>query len=158
GGAVPTGTGLGGTIGNGWMTCYHEGDPKFATLGISKFKCFVIDTTKAATAGTSGNNVSCNGVLPACVTTVPHSRTGYDGNSSTKEFTKIIPDGLLAPGSHVEYFFRKGHASNPTLEFALCPDTSRITSQPSEGSTDQHRWQQFAVLPDRWKSNSFGPQ
>jgi hypothetical protein len=39
----------------------------------------------------------------------------------------------------------------------MCPDTNLITPQSREGpSTDQHRWQQFAVLPDRWKNNAFG--
>src|SRR5262249_5301814 len=114
--ASPTaaaGSGLRGTTGNGWMSTYHESDPKFATLGISKFKCFVIDTTKTASSTPALDNVSCNGVLPAWLTTVPQSRTGWDGQASTKEFTKIIPDGLLTPGSHVQYFYRKSHAANP---------------------------------------------
>jgi hypothetical protein len=38
----------------------------------------------------------------------------------------------------------------------MCPDTNFITPQAREGSTDQHRWQQFAVLPDRWKNAAFG--
>ena len=154
GGSVPTGTGL--TFGS-WMTTYHESDPKFAALGVNKFKCFVIDTTKAATATAALNNVSCNGVVPAWLTTVPRSRTGYDGNAQTKEFTKIIPDGLLTPGSHVQYFYRKSHAIDAFVRYAMCPDTNFITPQNSEaGSTDQHRWQQFSVLPDRWKNTAFG--
>ena len=56
GGAVPTGTGL--TPG-AWMTMYHESDPKYATLGVNKFKCVVIDTTKAATSSPALNNVNC---------------------------------------------------------------------------------------------------
>src|SRR5262249_2620543 len=106
------------------------------------------------------DNVSCNGVLPAWLSgpgSVPTSRTGWDGNASTFEFTKIIPDGQLTPGSHVQYFYRKSHASNPlgtglTNPSAMCPDTNFITPQNDEGSSDQHRWQQFGVLPDRWKS------
>ena len=155
GGGVPTGTGL--TPGN-YMTMYHESDPKFATLGVNKFKCFVIDTTKAATSSPTLDNVNCTGVVPAWLATVPRSRTGWDGNAQTKEFTKIIPDGILTPGSHVAYFYRKSHAINPLLNFAMCPDTNLITPQSREGSTDQHRWQQFAVLPDRWKNAAFGGQ
>jgi hypothetical protein len=153
-------TGLGGLapITSSWMTMYHELDPKFATLGVNKFKCFVIDTTKAATSSPTLDNVNCTGVVPAWLTTIPHSRTGYDGNAQTKEFTKIIPDGLLTPGSHVEYFYRKSHAINPLLEYSMCPDTNLITPQSREGSTDQHRWQQFSVLPDRWKNTAFGGQ
>ena len=139
-----------------WMTMYHELDPKFATLGVNKFKCFVIDTTKAASSTAALNNVNCTGVVPAWLTTVPRSRTGWDGNAQTKEFTKIIPDRLLTPGSHVAYFYRKSHAIDPLVRYAMCPDTNFITPQNSEGSTDQHRWQQFSVLPDRWKNNAFG--
>ena len=92
------------------------------------------------------------------LTTVPQSRTGWDGNAQTKEFTQIIPDGLLTPGAHVQYFYRKSHAIDPFLRYAMCPDTNFITPQPSEGSTDMHRWQQFGVLPDRWKNSAFGGQ
>jgi hypothetical protein len=152
------GTSLGGpgNITSSWMTTYHELDPKFATLGVNKFKCFVIDTTKAASSTSTLNNVNCTGVVPVWLTTVPQSRTGYDGNAQTKEFSKIIPDGLLTPGSHVAYFYRKSHAIDPLLEFAMCPDTNLITPQSREGSTDQHRWQEFSVLPDRWKNTAFG--
>jgi hypothetical protein len=87
---------------------------------------------------------------------VPSSRTGWDGSATTKEFTKILPDGLLTPGSHVQYFFRKSHNIDPFVRFAMVPDTNIITPQNSEGSTDQHRWQQFSVLPDRWKASAFG--
>jgi hypothetical protein len=156
GGAVPTGTGL--TPGR-YMTTIEEGDPKFTTLGVAKFRCFVVDTTKAATttAGTGGtNNVACDGTVPAWLTAVPQSRTGWDGLTTTKEFTKIIPDGLLTPGSHVQYFYRKSHSADPFLNHVMCPDTNFITPQSRELSTDQHRWQQFSVLPDRWKNAAFG--
>jgi hypothetical protein len=57
----------------------------------------------------------------------------------------------------VQYFYRKSHDANPTLNFAMTPDTNLITPQPREGpSLDQHRWQQFSVLPDRWKNGAFG--
>jgi hypothetical protein len=153
GGAVPTGTLL--TSGR-YMTMIHEDDPKFVALGVNKFTCFVLDTTKAATSSPTVNNVACNGTVPAWLMTVPQSRTGWNGSATTKEFTKIIPDGLLTPGSHVQYFYRKSHSIDPFLSFAMVPDTNLITPQSREGSTDQHRWQQFAVLPDRWKSGSFG--
>ena len=153
GGSSPTGTGL--TPGR-YMTMFHESDPKFTTLGVNKFKCFVIDTTKAASSTATLNNVNCTGVVPAWLTTVPQSRTGWDGLATTKEFTKIIPDGQLTPGSHVAYFYRKSHAVDPFVRFAMCPDTNFITPQGNEGSTDQHRWQQFSVLPDRWKNGAFG--
>ncbi|MEQ1831562.1 MAG: FlgD immunoglobulin-like domain containing protein [Candidatus Eisenbacteria bacterium] len=154
GASVPTGQGL---VTSGWMTMYHESDAKFVTLGVNKFKCFVIDTTKAFTSSVSLNNASCSGVVPAWLAAVPQARTGFDGSATTKEFTKIIPDGLLTPGSHVQYFYRKSHAIDPFLRYAMCPDTNFITPQVNEGpNTDMHRWQQFSVLPDRWKNNVFG--
>ncbi len=155
GGAVPTGTGI-VVNPNGYMTCIHEDDPKFLTLGVNKFKCFVIDTTKAATSTATLNNVNCTGIVPAWLTTLPQNTTGWDGSATTKEFTKIIPDGLLTPGAHVQYFYRKSHAVDPLLSHAMCPDTNAITPQGREGSSDQHRWQQFGVLPDRWKNGAFG--
>ena len=153
GGAVPTGTALTPTV---YITCIHESDPKFATLGVDKFRCFVVDTTKSATNSPSGVNVICDGTVPPWLTTVPQSRTGYDGSNTTKEFTKIIPDGLLTPGSHVQYFFRKSRADDPFTAFAMVPDTNVITPQSREGSTDQHRFEHVAVLPDRWKNAAFG--
>jgi hypothetical protein len=139
-----------------YMTMMHEADPKFATLGVDKFWCFVMDTTKSATSSPALNNVQCNGTVPAWLTTVPPSRTGWNGSSTTKEFTKILPDGLLTPGSHVQYFFRQSHAIDPFLNYTMMPDTNRITPQSGEGSVDLHRWQQFSVLPDRWKHGAFG--
>jgi len=156
GGAVPTGTGIITAPNTGFMTTIHEADPKFATLGVNKFWCFVLDTTKAATSSPTVNNVACNGTVPAWLTTIPQSRTGWNGSATTKEFTKIIPDGLLTPGSHVQYFYRKSHAIDPFLSYAMTPDTNFITPQSREGSTDMHRWQQFSVLPDRWKNAAFG--
>jgi hypothetical protein len=44
------------------------------------------------------SNIQCTGAVPAYL---PAGTVG-----TTKEFTKIIPDGLLTPGAHVEYFFR----------------------------------------------------
>jgi hypothetical protein len=153
GGSVFASTGL--TPGS-YMTTIHEADPKFAPLGVNKFVCFVIDTTKAATSSPTVNNVACDGTVPAWLATVPHSRTGWNGSATTKEFTKIIPDGLLTPGSHVQYFYRKSHSIDPFLNYAMVPDTNLITPQSREGSTDQHRWQQFSVLPDRWKNGAYG--
>jgi hypothetical protein len=70
------------------------------------------------------------------------------------EGTKILPDGLLTPGSHVQYFYVKKDLVAGTT--ALCPDTSVVYPQAAEGSLDAHRWQQFSVLPDAWKFSSYG--
>ena len=153
-GPVVAGSALtGGT----YIGMLHESDPKYTTLGINKFRCFVVDTLKAATSTGVVNNVLCDGTVPAWLTTVPQSRTGWDGLNTTKEFTKIIPDGLLTPGSHVQYFFRKSHNIDPLLAYSMVPDTTTIVPQNGEGpSNDGHRWQQFGVLPDRYKDPAFG--
>lgn len=134
--------------GTAWQSTLHELDPHFTTLGISKNRCFVVDTL--------GNlvdpNVVCNGTPPAWVTTLPASRTGYDGSATTIEYTSILPDGIFTPGTHVQYFFRRQDLKGVSTVFDMCPDTNTVTPQALEGSTDAHRWQEFSVLPDRWKS------
>jgi hypothetical protein len=137
---------IGGTA---WQSTLHELDPNFTTLGISKNRCFMVDTLGSLV----DPNVSCTSTPPAWVTTVPGSRTGYDGNVTTIEYTSILPDGIFTPGTHVEYFFRRQDFKGPNVgTFDMCPDTNTVTPQELEGSTDAHRWQEFSVLPDRWKS------
>jgi hypothetical protein len=38
----------------------------------------------------------------------------------------------------------------------MCPDTTRAFPQLGEDSWDAHRWQQFSVLPDRYKAPEYG--
>jgi hypothetical protein len=138
---------IGTALGSGvYMTTYHELDPKYSTLGYNKFWCFVVDTGLTATQ----LNIKCDGTIPAWLTTVPTTRTGWDGTNVTREFSKIIPDGLLTPGSHVQYFFRKSQSLGVGTA-TLAPDTNIVDPQNSESTRDGHRWQQFSVLPDRWK-------
>ena len=146
--------GKAGGVGNGsYQSTYHELDPHFQTLGIVKTQCFVIDTSLSATSA----NISCDSTVAiAWLTTVPRSRTGWNGIYGTKEYTKIIPDGLLTPGSHVQYFYRK-QANDGSGDFVMLPDTTTIWPQNNEGPNyDAHRWQHFGVLPDRWKDVAFG--
>ncbi|MCC6653360.1 MAG: VCBS repeat-containing protein [Candidatus Eisenbacteria bacterium] len=151
-----------------WMGTYHESDPKYMTLGIPRFQCYVVDTLYPATSSPLRNNVTCNASVPAWLTTLPPTYTGWSGSNTTREGSKIIPDGLLTPGAHVQYFIRRSHIANPAA-YALVPDTTRVTPQPDEiatvgdvctpaagGSLDGHRWQRFGVLPDRWKNPAFG--
>jgi len=134
-----------------YSSTYHESDPKFPILGILKNKCFLKDTTLSAV----DSNIVCDGVtIPTWLSSVPPSRTGWDNQLTTKEYTKIIPDGLLTPGSHVQYFFRK-QAADSTGGFVMVPDTTLIQYQGDESNYDGHRWQQFSVLPDKWKSGAF---
>ena len=60
----------------------------------------------------------------------------------TYEFTKIIPDGLLTPGAHVQYFFRRTPGLSAAVD--LLPDTNFVfnasrPTAPAGGS--------FSVLP-----------
>jgi hypothetical protein len=143
-----------------WATMLHESDPKFGALGIAKPRCFLIQPN--AGAATDETNITCGGgSYPPAWTAQPGS--GFDPNEVpgqpgyTREYTKIIPDGLLTPGSHVEYFFRKSALAAPAVAM-LAPDTMRIVPQPVNDDQDGHRWQQFGVLPDRWKDPAFGGQ
>jgi hypothetical protein len=140
-----------------WMTCYHENDPHGGLggpLAVVRPRCFLIDTLGVLTDA----NITCSGVAPGWVTTVPASRTGYNGNAYTSEATSIFPDGIFTPGTHVEYFIRRNDGPTMPLpgQFTLCPDTTVVTPQPLESSLDAHRWQEFSVLPDRWKDGAYG--
>jgi hypothetical protein len=128
-----------------WMATYHESDPHYATLGILKNRCFV---TGAADPVTS---VVCDGSVPSYISSRPEHA---DVTGTTREFTKILPDGLLTPGSHVQYFFRAQEGTSPEPMTGMCPDTT-VVLQIDEGSTDGHRWQQFGVLPNRWKNPAY---
>lgn len=155
-----------------WMTAYHETElsgsytDKFypsgnsharTGLGIPRNICFLADTAGATSAILcgSGNTGGAN-YPPDWITTLPHSTTGWNGTTTTTEGTKIIPDGVLTPGSHVEYFFRRQDGPGAGDPVAIGPDTTVVTPQNSEGpNIDGHRWQEFSVLPDRWKSGSY---
>lgn len=143
-----------------WCSNYHETDlaGSRASLGIPRNRCFVIDTLSSSLYDP---NVHCGspakGVYPpAWVTTLPASRTGWDGTTTTVEGTKILPDGQFTPGAHVQYFIRRQDLDQPVTVFEMVPDTNIVYPQPGEGNLDGHRWQQFAVLPDRWKDQAFG--
>jgi len=143
-----------------WMTAYHEADiyvngvsgalTHRGALTIARNVCFVADTATSV----SVKEVICGDpaglgpyTYPPAWTSAPGS--GYNGVSTTREGNKIIPDGLLTPGSHVEYFFRRQDGTDPNV--FLMPDTNAVTPQNLESSTDGHRWQEFSVLPDSWK-------
>jgi len=169
--------------GNTYQTTYHDSDPKFGVLGIVKGICYMTNPTGVANSTNISCDPTFNATNPlvsrgaggikpwmldetdpAHISGAPGSDVGVAvavdathpiGTFQTKEYTKIIPDGLLTPGSHVQYFFRKQRADN-SLSFVMNPDTTNISPQLSEGNFDGHRWQQFGVLPDRWKGTEFG--
>jgi len=132
-----------------FMSYYHDTDAKgsSAQLGVLKTRCFLTNV------GGPLPDVTCNGTVPAWVgiSGVANPATGWDGNVFTYEYTKILPDGLFTPGTHVQYFFAKYDNGNNLL--AMVPDTTVVFPQNAESSTDGHRWQQWSVLPDTWKSS-----
>ncbi|HTM57063.1 MAG TPA: FlgD immunoglobulin-like domain containing protein [Candidatus Udaeobacter sp.] len=73
----------------------------------------------------------------------------YITNQFSSPSVKIIPDSLLTPGSHVEYFFRV----QTTSGIVLLPDSNLVLQASGERSIDGHRWEEFSVLPDLRKTN-----
>jgi hypothetical protein len=136
--------GIGGPASPVWMGTLHESDPNFASLGIAHNVCFLVDPN----GSTDQSNIVCGGTPPA-----PYG--GVSG--TTKEGTKILPDGWFTPGTHVEYFLRKSLLESPGT-VSLLFDTSVVLPQDPVGSVDvdQERWSSFDVLPDMWKSVRYG--
>jgi hypothetical protein len=134
---------IGGPSSPVWMGALHELDPSFATLGIAHNVCFLINPA----GSTDQSNIVCGGTPPA-----PYG--GVSG--TTKEGTKILPDGWFTPGTHVEYFLRRSLLESPGT-VSLLFDTSRVFPQDPGGSPDydQERWSSFDVLPDMWKSTRY---
>lgn len=140
-----------------YATTYHESDPHGgigAPLALVRNLCFVNDL-----AG-SLNDITCGrsnepSWPPAWVTSEVSGTNpaGIPVSLQSGEATKIFPDGLFTPGTHVQYFFRREDGSNPV---AVVPDSEVVFTQANEGSSDAHRWQQFAVLPDMWKKPAYG--
>ena len=154
--------------GSDWQTTYHEQDPRFAQLGVAKNRCFLANpaagqpvSCKSRTpASTADCNVVCEllpggapfGVFPPAWTAAA-GLVAENGLplGQTYEFTKIIPDGQLTPGSHVQYFYRREPGQMQPVD--IWPDTTQIF----DGSTaDGGRWFNFSVLPDNWKKQAYG--
>jgi hypothetical protein len=100
-------------------------------------------------------DVICDGTVPT--DNLPGGYLPVGTAGTTREFSKILPDGILTCGAHVQYFFRdvKGSKTDTLTVSGIMPDTNEVTPQLEEGSTDGHRWQQFGVLPDCWKNASY---
>jgi hypothetical protein len=135
---------IGNPVSPVWSGTISELDQKFATLGISKNVCFLIDPAGANNI----SNTQCDGTVPAAYGAV---------SGQSKENTKIIPDGYLTPGSHVEYFLRRTTLENPGTVVMLF-DTNAVFPQDPGGNidTDAERWSNFDVEPDMWKSTRYG--
>ena len=139
-----------------WASMYHEADPKYVTLGIPKNRCFLVDPAGAI----NSTNITCgNGTFPPPWTANPNAgmmpSEGGLAPGLTREFSQIIPDGQLTPGSHVQYFLRVSDQSSPLASLGMNPDTNFVLGQ-GECSQDCARWASFGILPDRWKDPAFG--
>jgi len=136
--------GIGGPSAPLWMGALHEDDPNFAALGIAHNVCFLADPN----GPDDESNLDCDGVPPAGYGAAP---------GTTKEGTKILPDGWFSPGTHVEYFLRRSLIESPGTAILLF-DTTRVFPQDPSGNVDldQERWSSFDVLPDLWKSTRYG--
>jgi hypothetical protein len=152
-----------------WHTMYHESDPKYTVLGIAKNRCFVVDPSvgrgltcsSKTTTSVTACNVICgshpvSSQFPPLWTDDLNSGMAPSENGlpagQTYEYTKIIPDGLLTPGAHVQYFFRRTPGLSAGVDHDLLPDTNFVFNPFSDGA----RWWHFSVLPDRWKDGAFG--
>jgi FlgD Ig-like domain len=154
-----------------WMTMYNELDPKFATLGVDKNRCFLENLSKR----TGDINVNCGnlnghlGEYPPASPGLPYQSGGTAIAASglkqsenglalghTYEFSKILPDGQFTPGTEVQYFYRKSTVGD-VVAFDMSPDTNFIFPQGETfGYFDFHRWRDVEILPDRWKDPAFG--
>ena len=152
---------------NNWHTTYHESDPKYTILGISKNRCFIVDPSfgrgQSCNSKTTTSVTSCNlicGTHPVSGTFPPLWTSDLTSglaatenglpNGRTYEYTKIIPDGLLTPGAHVQYFYRRSPGASAAVDHL--PDTNFVFNSFADAS----RWYHISVLPDRWKDGAFG--
>ena len=165
-----------------WMSTYHEeelgigaGDAYTAStvvrlgVGLKRHKCFL--ATNTAQPGDidcehdpAGIETPAAGASPGIfdLTWVLAPGSGYGADNGghqysrayTIEGTKIIPDGLLTPGAHVEYFWRKAEGGAAAMT-GMMPDTNVVVPQLGERNNDGHRFAGFGALPDRWKQASY---
>ena len=135
---------IGNPASPGWQSTLHEADPNFASLGIQKNVCFLVDPNGPV----DDSNLTCSGTPPAVYGPV---------SGTTKEGTKILPDGWFTPGTHIEYFVRRSTLEAPAVATLLF-DTTRVFPQDPSGLADfdGDRWHSVDVLPDLWKSSRFG--
>ncbi len=135
---------IGNPIPPQWMSSLHEADPKFAALGINHSVCFLVDPNGANDI----SNTDCTGTPPPAYGAV---------NGSSKEGTKILPDGWFSPGTHIEYFVRWSRTDDPG-QVSLLFDTTNVFVQDPVGNPDfdAERFTSVDVLPDMWKSSRYG--
>jgi len=144
-------------LGVGYGDAYAGTTRVRAGLGVKRHKCFLPTENAAATGPLDCEHDPDN-------IETPDNGAGYDlryvlntgsgygpdlngphayGRQYTVEGTKIIPDGMLTPGAHVEYFWRRAVGGSTALA-GIMPDTNIVVPQTGEGSVDGHRWPRSA--------------
>ncbi len=149
---------LGIPVQDQWVAYLHESDPNYATLSISKNRCFLVDPTGVVSdANVCCSMAQCTGP-PFADTWPPAAYPAEDwASTTTLEGTRILPSGYFSPGAHIEYFYRRSDASDPLANTAMAPDTSVASNQAALGPhSDGQRFMEFGVFPDRWKNASYG--
>lgn len=136
-----------------FATTLHENEARLSELCVPRNRCFVNDTLASPADITCGTPFE-PAWPPAWLTTLPAAHTGWNGTLQTCEGTKILPDGIFTPGTHVQYYFRAEDAASGYV--STMPDPDQVYPQWLELSTDGHRWAQFSVLPDFWKKVKYG--
>ena len=134
--------GIGGPATPVWAGTLHESDANFNTLGITHNLCFLLDPA----GSTDQANIVCDGSVPA-----PYGAV----SGTTKENTKILPDGYFSPGTHVEYFLRRSLIEAPATAQLLFDTLTVFPQDPVNSDFDEERWSSFDVLPDMWKSTRY---
>jgi hypothetical protein len=144
-----------------WQSTYIESDPKGGAQGSGGLPaplaqpvnfCYVINVSGPV----NQSNLCCNPAACATLGTA-YPPPGYPAATTTYEGTKILPDGIFTPGTHVQYFVRRSAASNPSVMLNMSPDTTTVAEQDGMGGYfDQLRYDSFDVLPDMWKDTRFG--
>jgi hypothetical protein len=150
---------LGIPVDDFWEGTYHEADPHGglgAPLAITKNLCFLVDP-----AGSVNElNVCCSAAQCAAAPffeTWPPSAYPVGTPTTTQERTKILPDGIFTPGTHIEYIMRRSDADNVLANASTTPDTNQASSQPALGPHfDGQRFLEIGVFPDMWKDERFG--
>ena len=85
------------------------------------------------TGATDSRNIDCSGTPPAVYGAV---------SGTTKEGTKILPDGWFTPGTHIEYFVRRSTHRGAGARSSLLFDTTNVFTQDPAGNPDfdAERW------------------
>jgi hypothetical protein len=137
-----------------WQGTLHEADPNYATLGISRRICFLVDPTGTV----NETNICCSdpqcGGAPFFESWPPSAYPTAD--TTTIEGTKILPDGYFTPGTHIEYIMRRSDDPAGVTGVGLSPDTTLASAQTAFGHFDGQRFMEIGVFPDLWKDISNG--